>query len=397
MAAEPPFEFGVNYAVAGADVDADMETFRKAKRPGKRWIINIVLNNGKVPIPWAIGVSDNNGNFWHGLEVALKFARDPDFYVVYNIYYGPTTADQWALARTAMLSAAAYIQQFNLPIEICIGNELTGTYGILYGITSLTQTAGVATLVAASAFPTHVGDTITIYGSTRAQYNTTFTVTNVISAGRFQFNVDPATVNPGNGNLFSLSVAQMNALIRTLATDMKAVYTAGKVSIADFNGLVNGLYSYDDWAANGIGDLDYLAAHIYPEFAGKPKYVLPVLSSAFSNAFGPLLSTLGTNKVVVGEMNLSAGTLSGISTEAHITGFRTFYKDLVNLGLKRVVEWSWNTNLSLRTSGKYNPQWGVIISNNGRIPICFLYLSRPSASSRTTTASRTTAVGRPTI
>lgn len=388
--ARPSFGMaGVNYSVAVGGTDAnwaaDMAYFKSIKDPNTPFTINIVCNNDKVSVPWTVGTSNNNGNFADSRNCALFFAADPAFHVVFNIWYSPTTRDLYSAVTTAMVAEATYLQSFGLPIEISVGNEISGTYGLNFGISSLTQTGGVATCQAVSNFLTHVGDTITIYGSTRSQYNSTFTVTSVIDSKTFTFNVDSATVNPGNGTLISMEYLEFFNMAKAAATAIKTVYTVGKVSLAEFDGITHSVSPYAVIAAQGLGDLDYLAAHVYPSNLGTPAYMKDMLTSSNSSSFAPLVAALGTNKIVVGEMNLSASSISNMIQNDAVQGMRILYNEMNALGIKRVVIWSWNTNLAMKnTDGTFHYAWGVVASNNGRIPLKMYNQSRQTVTGRPT-------------
>lgn len=371
---------GVNYAVAGADWAADAELFKTGRKfLRSQFPINIVCNNDLVPIPYAgIGTSNHNGNFADAHDAAVFFASDPVFDVIFNLYYGPTTRDGWKEASVAMVKYATDLQAYGLPIEISLGNEISGTYGLNFAIASLTQTDGVATLVLVSRFKTHVGDTFKIYGSRRPQYNATHTVLSWDGNKTVTFAIDPATINPGNGTCISMEFSEWWTAALATARAVKAVYTAGKVSVGEFDGIVNGVHAYAHIAKVGIGRFDRIAAHVYPGLRQRPPYVLAIPTAADSSAVVPLVAALGASKVAFGEFNMSASSLATLSAEASIHGMRQMYRDMDALGIQRATVWSWNTNLAMRDpiTGAYNPAWGVLASNSGRISLAMFAQTR---------------------
>lgn len=390
---------GVNYT-GFANVDADMAYFKSIKSPNAPYDIRVMVaaSATTLPIPWVVQTPDptwnaNKGNWEYHLRRAQKFAADPDFRVVFNMYAGPTTRAKLVSMRTSLVQAALHIQDMGIPMEISLGNELTGTYGILFAIISLTQTGGVATLVAASPFPTFVGDTITIFNSTRAQYNATHTVIDYDGNATIKFNIDPATVNPGNGSLHNVTVQELQTWFCDTAQAIKdAGWHSGAISVGDFNGSVHGVTPYEEWIARGknnIGGLDLVSIHPYPAAKGNPAYIqsFPADAAALFTAFG--------NKSYASEFNLSGFSVSGFSDQTNINSMADMLTTMNSLGVTRAILWSWDTNLAAKNpDGSFHPIWGKIITQNGRYPFRLYNKTRPQISDRLQVSGRTQVTGR---
>lgn len=399
--AEPSFHFtGVNYTT-GTDIVADMAYFKSIKSPNAPFDIRVMVyaNSNAIPVPWVVTPPDStansgNGNWTYHMQRALTFAADSDFRVVFNMYLGPTTRDKLSGVHDSLISAGLYVQSFGLPMELSLGNELTGTYGILYqGITTL-QTAGVATITFPSPFPTHVGDTFTLYNSNRTQYNATHTVIEVVNSNTVKINIDP-TVNNNFVNTcsgYNISVVELQQWFCDTAADMKTAGITLPISVGDFNGPVNGVTPYEQWVLRGssnIGGLDYISVHPYPSATGRPSYTnkFPADATTFLTAFG--------SKGYISEYNLSGSSISVYKTEAAINNMRDMFAAMDALGVTRAHVWSWDTNLRVKNAdGTYHPVWGVLATNNGRIPLAMFNLTRSATSGRTLTSGRTPVTGR---
>lgn len=399
---EPSFhQAGVNYTDPIESIPADIVYFKKIKSRNARFDVRVMVaaSGEGIPRPWTYQTPDatyngGKGNWQYHLERALTFAADPAFNVVFNMFAGPTSTDKLIQVHDAFIAASQHIQSRGLPLELSLGNELTGTYGCNFAIISLTQTGGVATLVAASPFLTHVGDTIYIYGSNRTQYAGPQTVTYTDGNATMQFNVDPATPNPGTGTLYNVSTTQLQTWFCQTAADIKAAgYNLGPISVGDFNGGVAGVTPYEQWIARGpnnIGGLDYVSIHPYPSAKGSPAYTIafPADAAALKIAFG--------DKCYFSEFNISGFSITAYLPEAAVNSMRDMFKYMSSvLGVKRAIVWSWRSNLAMQNSdGTYSPIWGVLVTNNYRQPLPMYNQVRTHVLGRTIVTGRPPATGR---
>lgn len=359
---------GVNYRGAQANWANDLAYFKSIKNPNAKFPLRILA--GTISIPWSAGTSDGNGNFAFRRLCAQTFAADSAFNVIYGLNVGTITTHNWQAAHDAIVAEATYLQAQGIAVEFAVGNEYEGTFGIVFAVSSLTQTAGLATCVTQAAHGFQTGDTITIYGANQSGYNGAFTIT-VINSTTFTFAVNSGTVTPATGtvNAISMSLATLNANIRQLATDVKAVYSLGKVSYGCFNNTVNGVSAYSDWIANGLGGLDLISIHQYPGvITTGGGYVKPLGPDPAS-----MVAAFGS-KCYVSEFGLSGSStnFAAMPTETAVNGMRTLYASLKStVGMALV--WAFSGDLDAdnkfamrNTDGTFNPVWDILLNDNKR-------------------------------
>jgi hypothetical protein len=366
---------GVNYVEADKKKwPADLATFKRIKSPNARFPVRIMVwakHRGSLPIPWEIGESDDYQNVARRREMALFFAADPDMDVIYNICAGPMTKDLWPLQRQSMIQEAQYIQSLGLPVELSLGNEMEAFFGIIYSITTLTRSGTTATLVLPSAFPTHVGDTFTLYGMSSGSYNGVWAVASYDGHRTLTFTVPSGYASSATGYCLSITLPELYNSIRELATEIKEFYTVGPISFGCYNEVVNGVKPYDDLATNGLGGLDMVSVHPYPNTTGKPLRV-----NKLNSDVAPLVAALGADKVYISEFNLSSSSIGGnMLGEAGINGMWSLLEAIDDLDIQKVIIWSWDSNLAVvQADGSYHPTWNVIRNYPGRLALDGQYL-----------------------
>lgn len=367
---------GVNYLGSQATWANDKAYFNFVKNSGTQFPIRMQMT--PIPIPWSASTPNPTGTnaqqnaYWR--SAAAYFAADPNFYVIWGPNLGRITQANWSSIHTAMISEATYLVSQNLGLsEFQIGNEEEGTFGINFTIQSLTQSGGTATAVAAGApnFPT--GDTVTIYGASPSGYNGTFTVTNVNST-TFTYSVSSslAPMATGSPECFDTSVSQLNVNLRQLATDIKAIPGWSgldtSVSYGCFNNNVNGVLTYNDWIANGLGGLDFLSIHPY----GVINNNTTIAPSGF--AFVQEMITAFGNQCYLSEFNLdpTPSHLASLSPVLAVQFMNNYYSTYVlNMGVSKALLYAWTGTLNttnnfaqLYMNGSTNPMWFDFFTSN---------------------------------
>jgi hypothetical protein len=381
---EPSFKMcGLNYqedkskAVTGFRA-ASKAYFKTIKSPNTPLPIRIMVKAQyqSIPYPFDLGTSNGLDNFAYHHEMALEFAADPDFNVIFNVYAGPLTKDSFALSRQSILAYTQLLKDLNVSLELSIDNELADSFGIQYGVQSCTRVGTTATLVCTGApFLTHVGDTFTFWNTAPSNWSGVYTVDSYDGNRTITFTVPNTLSASATGGIYSMSPTELNANMRQLATDIKAINPAQKVSVGEFNKIVNGISNCTDWITNGRGDLDYVSMHLYP---GSFKNALPSVELSVLQALGPAHS-------YVSEFNFDSGSNTGkYLTERGINLMRDIYKNLNAAGVSRIVIWSWDTNLNQHNlDGSFHPAWFVFTTRNGRMPLD-MYNKTRNAVTRTT-------------
>lgn len=353
--------FGVNYKAAQAHWDADIAYFRSI---GLKYIRPHMPGTN---IPWSVGTSDSNGNhaFW---RACAQYFHNAGFWVTWGPSYSPITTSNWQSVHNTIVAEAQYLQQQGIVVdEFEVGNEYEGAVRLT--ITSLVQSAGLATAVVSKPHQFQTGDSVTIYGATPAGYNGTYTIT-VTNSTTFTFSVDSSLVSPATWAFaiycYSMSLTQLNANIRQLAADVKAVYHLGQVSYACFNQKLTpeNVFGYSDWIANGIGALDTISIHPY---ASINPLAQTITSSGYAyiaemaNAFG--------EACYISEFNLdgSSANLAAEPTPLEATQMTTFFETITNAGLSKALLYEFTPYLSrvvsdypfssVYPSGAVNPMW----------------------------------------
>jgi hypothetical protein len=378
---------GINYqeskSVSNPNFRAESIAYFKAlkaqKSPNTPFDIRIMVKAQyqSIPYPFVLGTSNGVDNFAYHHDMAVQFAADPDFRVIFNVYAGPLTRDSFALSRQSILQYAQLLKDLGVNLELSIGNELADSFGIQYGVASCTRSGTTATLVCTgAAFLTHVGDTFTFWNTAPSNWTGTYTVDSYDGNRTITFTVSNTLSASATGGIYSMGVVELNASLRQLATDIKAINPNQKVSVGEFNKVVNGVSNCADWTTNGRGDLDYVSMHLYP---GTFKNILPPTETALMIALGP-------DHSYVSEFNFDSGSNTGkYLTERGVNLMRNIYHNLDVAGASRVVIWSWDTNLNQHNlDGSFHPAWFVLSTNNERMPLEMYGYSRSVISSRTT-------------
>ncbi len=349
---------GVNYKASSANFAADTAYFQSIG------LTNIRVHMPGTPTPW----NSATNTVWRS---AAQTMHANGFWVTWGTTTGTMNASLWNAYHDSVVAEALYLQQQGIVFdEYELGNELEGA--INRAVTSITRSGSVATCTTTTPHLFQNGESVTIFGATQADYNGTFTIV-VTGGSTFTYTVANAPSTPATGTIFcfSLSLPQLNANLRLLANDVKAVYHLGKVSYACYNNSVGGVLAYTDWIANGLGGLDTISIHPYGNINlgtqsivdGGYKYIQSIMQ-----AFG--------SKCYISEFNIDGGAsnLNGFNTGATAEAMGHFYRDyilpLLSPYNSKALVYMWSPFLEngiddfcmKPTSGSLLPTWNLLIS-----------------------------------
>lgn len=161
----------------------------------------------------------------------------------------------------------------------------------------------------------------------------------------------------------TLSIPQLIANLSQLATDVKAVYSIGKVAYSTWDYLGT---TYDAWIAKGKGGLDYINVHPYCNNTGDN---ITVKQYSF-DSIAKMVAKFGTACQVTEfgmEAGLAAYTALAQSTKNQKIGELWDY--MKNLGVQKAYIYSYvgmldsnNDYAMKKTDGTFDPQWNVLLS-----------------------------------
>lgn len=183
----------------------------------------------------------------------------------------------------------------------------------------------------------------------------------------------------------TLTQLQLQANLRQLATDVKAVYSLGKVTYATFN---RGNTCYSNWIANGKGNLDTISIHPYGVYVSPTNVdITNFTNSDISN----WVTAFGANGYV-SEFNLDSGAPSTalVNSAYAVSRMATIYAAIRATGVSKALLFQWvgqyNTSNSwaqLYTNGSMNPMWFDFFTSQP-----MFYTPRAASVSRATTPNR---------
>ena len=314
--------FGVNYQAAQANWAKDAAYFSVIKSPSAKFGLRIHL--AQVPIPWSAGTPgmDNTADinaFWR--SCAQYFSTNPNLYVIWGLAE-PQGATHIPIVDTGNLTASFYAQY---------------------------RTAVLAEAAYCQSIGLALGD---------------FELGNEL-----ELFVDNVT----------LTVAQLNANLRQLATDVKAVYTLGSISY----GCSTNSVAVADWVANGMGGLDHISFHPY---GVTNVFNQTVNFTACDAAITSVVSAFG-NKTYMSEFNVDSSNagVSRLKVAPSVSNMASFLSFIRGTGTPMFFPYTWvgylngdNQFAQLYTNGSMNPVWFNFFASQGMI-----YTPRPNPPTRT--------------
>jgi hypothetical protein len=161
-----------------------------------------------------------------------------------------------------------------------------------------------------------------------------------------------------DGTTFTLT--QLNDNIRQLASDVKAVYSLGKITYSVTDNWVNGTSPIAEWVANGLGGLDTISIHVYGFIQNG------VVTVNTYTKIAPMMNAFGNN-CYISEFNIDPGDIRikslapSIQTNAMNTLWNTYIKPK---NVPKCILFSWvgylnndNQFSQLLTNGSMNEMW----------------------------------------
>lgn len=364
---------GVNYKAPQASWAADIAYFNSIS------LRNIRPNLTAVPIPWSAGDSSVPGSnaFWRLCAQTFKAAG---FFVTWGAGASDISASKWPSVHDALIDEATYLIDQGIAIDdFELGNEYEISSGCIKTAASVTQTGGVATVVMQRIHNFQTGEVVTIEGATPSGYNGTFTVT-VVDTVTFTYSVSSGLTSPATGGIacYSVSIVQMNAFLRQLATDIKALPgwsdLGTKISYGGTIKSAGGVQSYQDWIDNGLGDLDTLSLHPYPGINTNGNYLNKIGNTGNLQNLITLIQAY-PGKVYISEFNLdsNSATLANYPYEKAVTSMKALYSYLQSTGAPILIAYTYVGFLGLdnqfamkNMDGSFHPMWDVLLGNHRR-------------------------------
>lgn len=156
----------------------------------------------------------------------------------------------------------------------------------------------------------------------------------------------------------TLTVAQLILNLKALATEVKAIYTRGKISYAC------AINFYKDWITAGKGDLDFFCANVYRGGTGD-------FSVQWKNQISNLKAAFGVDGFYITEFNVSYTSLDAWDTDENTqtSGITEMIKYIQNSEIKRAYFYSYLSDLygARKDDGTYRKLWDVLkITNDWR-------------------------------
>jgi hypothetical protein len=156
----------------------------------------------------------------------------------------------------------------------------------------------------------------------------------------------------------TMTVAQIITNLKSVATEVKEIFTNGNVSYSCSHG------SIDNWIAAGKGDLDILAANIY--LGGDGWYP----SDYWKTNINKLIDAFGVDGTYISEFAPSSSSLDDYSTDeevqaAAVTKMIDYMKAS---GIKRALYYSWKGDFGVvKNDETYRLLWSQALLNTGPI------------------------------
>jgi len=159
----------------------------------------------------------------------------------------------------------------------------------------------------------------------------------------------------------TLTDAQLIANLKSVATDVQAIFTRGNVSYTCFHSNI------DDWVSAGKGDIDLLASNVYREWAAHN----PI---PWENEIDALVGAFGTDGTYLTEFNLNCSGLDYYSTDEAVQA--TALTEMINYirasGMTRAFYFAWKDDGEARfgvvkSDGTYRLLWNQALLNSGSV------------------------------
>ena len=156
----------------------------------------------------------------------------------------------------------------------------------------------------------------------------------------------------------TLTVTKLIANLKSLATEVQAIFTNGNISYSCWQVFI------DDWITAGKGDIDILASNIY--MGGDGYYG----GNKWKTDITKLVNAFGSNGTYITEFNLSWSSLDDYSTDEVIqaVGIAGMIKYFKVSGIKRALYFAWKDDGefrfgALKADDNYRLLWNQALLN----------------------------------
>ena len=155
----------------------------------------------------------------------------------------------------------------------------------------------------------------------------------------------------------TMTAAQIIANLKSLATDIKAIFTNGNVSYTCFHGNIT------DWIAEGKGDIDILASNIY--MGGT------TFNMDWKTNITNLINAFEADGTYITEFNLSWSSLDDYSTDEAVqaAALKEMIEYIKASGMTRAFYFAWKNDEFgvVKNDGTYRLLWNQALLNTGPV------------------------------
>ena len=167
----------------------------------------------------------------------------------------------------------------------------------------------------------------------------------------------------------TITVAQLIANVKSLATEVKAIFTNGNISYSTQPDYLNA------WIAAGKGDLDLLGLNLYLGWGTNPA---TYDEAVFISRLSDLVSTFGTSGCYLSEFGLSVTSVNSYSTDEVVQAsmMASLIDNIIYSGITRASFFNYLDDPrpfgavgfgALKTDGTYRELWDVLTSNDATL------------------------------
>ena len=153
----------------------------------------------------------------------------------------------------------------------------------------------------------------------------------------------------------TMTVAQIITNLKSVATDVQAIFTRGNVSYSSGN-------EANTWHSVGMGDVDLLAFNIYMGADGE-------YTDWWKSNIDNIVSRLGADKVYVTEFNPSSSSIDDYSTDEAVqaAGVTEMINYIKAKGITRAMFYCWKGDAFgvIKDNGTYRLLWDQALLNTG--------------------------------
>jgi hypothetical protein len=165
----------------------------------------------------------------------------------------------------------------------------------------------------------------------------------------------------GKNDDTTLTDVQLIANLKSLATEVQAIFTRGNVSYSCFHSNI------DDWVSAGKGDIDLLASNVYREWGVRNT------PHSWEDAIDALVSGFGADGTYLTEFNLNSTGIEYYSKDESVqaTALTEMIDYIKASGMTRAFFYCWKDDGKYRfgivkADGSYRLLWNQALLNTGR-------------------------------